>query len=83
LEEKMKSVVSTRGQTAIPAAIRKRFQIKEKTKLEWIIEGDSITIIPIPEDPIKAFKGKLKGTTKTLIEERKREREFENRKNRS
>ncbi|MEW6054527.1 MAG: AbrB/MazE/SpoVT family DNA-binding domain-containing protein [Nitrospirota bacterium] len=38
----MESTVTVRGQTAIPAAIRRRYDIKAKTKLEWIDDGHTI-----------------------------------------
>ena len=72
----MESTVTVRGQTAIPAAIRKRYNIKPKTKLEWIDDGHTITVLPIPQDAIKALKGKFKDTDllKALLESRKEER---------
>ncbi len=72
----MESTVTVRGQTAIPAAIRRRYNISPKTKLEWIDDGHTITVLPIPQDPIKALKGKFKDTDllKALLESRKEER---------
>jgi len=72
----MESTVTVRGQTAIPAAIRRRYNIKSKSKLEWIDDGHTITVLPIPHDPIKAIKGKFKETDllKALLESRKEER---------
>jgi AbrB family looped-hinge helix DNA binding protein len=37
----MKSTVTARGQTAIPAEIRRRYNIKPNTKLEWIDDGQT------------------------------------------
>lgn len=56
----MESTVTVRGQTAIPAAIRKRYDIKPKMHLEWIDDGHSITVVPIPKDALKALKGRYK-----------------------
>lgn len=56
----MQTKVSSRGQTAIPAQIRKKYGIKENSKLQWIDEGEIITVVPISEDPIKAFRGSSK-----------------------
>jgi len=71
--------VSSRGQTAIPAEIRKRYGIKENSKLQWIDEGEIITVVPISEDPIKSFRGmsKNKNLVKDLLEDRKKEREVD------
>ncbi len=74
----MISTVTVRGQTAIPIAIRKRYKIKSQTKLEWIDDGHTISILPIPNNPISALKGKFKDTDllgallKSRQEERKR-----------
>lgn len=72
----MESTVTVRGQTAIPAAIRRRYNIKSKTKLEWIDDGHTITVLPIPNDPIGAIKGRFKNTDllKALLKSRKEER---------
>lgn len=74
----MESTVTVRGQTAIPAVIRKRYNIKPKMRLEWIDDGHSITVVPIPENPIKALKGRYKEANllgallRERLEERKR-----------
>jgi len=72
----MESTVTVRGQTAIPAAIRRRYNIKAKTKIEWIDDGHTITVMPIPQDPIKALKGRYKDTDllQALLKSRKEER---------
>lgn len=78
----MKSTVSSRGQTAIPAKIRKKYKMKAKTRLEWIDQGDAILVVPVPEDPLKAFMGMGKGSgwgTKDFLEERRKERKREER----
>jgi AbrB family looped-hinge helix DNA binding protein len=73
----MQTKVSSRGQTAISAQIRKKYGIKENSKLQWIDEGEIITVVPISEDPIKAFRGssKNKYIVKELLEDQKKERE--------
>ena len=63
----MESTVTVRGQTAIPAAIRRRYNIKPKSKLVWIDDGHTITVMPITRDPIKALKGRFKDIN--LLEE--------------
>ena len=76
----MKTKVTTRGQVSIPAAIRKKLHIESETKLEWFIEGNALRIIPIPKDPISAFRGKGRGvyTTRDLLKDRWGERRGEN-----
>ena len=75
----MKTKVTTRGQVSIPAEIRKKLRIETDTKLEWFIEGNAIRVVPVPKDPISAFRGKGKGvyTTQDLLKERTQERSLE------
>ncbi|MFQ6115989.1 MAG: AbrB/MazE/SpoVT family DNA-binding domain-containing protein [bacterium] len=77
----MISKVSIRGQTAIPAEIRKRYGIKANTWLQWIDDGELIIVVPIASDPIASFRGKAKGSglVKALLQGRKEEREREQR----
>lgn len=72
----MESTVTVRGQTAIPVAIRRKYNIKPKTKLEWIDDGHTITVMPIPKDPIKALRGKFRDTDllQSLLKSREEER---------
>ncbi|HID95426.1 MAG TPA: AbrB/MazE/SpoVT family DNA-binding domain-containing protein [Candidatus Latescibacteria bacterium] len=76
----MLSTVSVRGQTAIPAEIRKRYGIKPHSRLQWIDNGRTITVVPIADDPIAVFRGKSKGKglTEALLRWRKEERAREN-----
>lgn len=72
----MKSTVTKRGQTAIPVVIRKRYNIEPDTKLEWIDNGHTITVLPIPQEPIKDLKGKFKDMNlrEVLLKSRQEER---------
>ena len=72
----MVSTVTVRGQTAIPVAIRRKYNIKPKTHIEWIDDGHSISVVPVPNDPIKALKGRYKnaGLLKELLKSREEER---------
>jgi len=73
----MQTTVTERGQTSIPALIRRRYNLKPNTKLIWLDLGGTISIIPAAEDPIKTLRGmfKQKGLSKMLLEERRRERD--------
>jgi AbrB family looped-hinge helix DNA binding protein len=81
----MKTTVSTRGQVSIPAKLREKFLIEPETQVEWIEEGDAIRIIPLPKNPIKAFRGAGRGryTSEKLIRDRRRERREENARDRN
>lgn len=71
--------MTARGQVSIPSEIRKKLHIEPETKLEWMVEGNTIRVIPIPKDPITAFRGRGKGvyTTQDLLRDRRQERRRE------
>lgn len=75
----MRTTISSRGQTAVPAEIRKRFKLSASSRLEWLIDGDLITVLPVPAEPVRAFRGSLQGlySGKRLLKERGRERRRE------
>ena len=72
----MRSTVSARGQVSIPATLRKKFHIEAQMELEWVEEGNAIKIIPLPKDPVKAFRGAGRGryTSDKLVRDRRKER---------
>jgi AbrB family looped-hinge helix DNA binding protein len=76
----MQTTVSQRGQTVIPAVIRERHHIEKGHRLIWIDDGETISVIPIPADPVAALygRGKGQGLTRKLLAERARDRAAEN-----
>jgi AbrB family looped-hinge helix DNA binding protein len=72
----MHTLVTKRGQTVVPAAIRKRHRIEEGDRLVWLDDGSSIRVVPVSGDPIQALRGAGKGErlTERLLEERARDR---------
>ena len=71
---------SSKGQVVIPIEIREKLGIKPGQMVNLTLEGDRAVITPLPEDPIKALRGMLKGKpslTKALLKERKEEQKRE------
>ncbi len=70
----MRTTVTERGQTVVPARIRRDYRIGPHSRLEWVDDGHTIRVIPIPEDPVRAARGSSQGLSQRLLEERERER---------
>jgi len=74
----MRSTITSRGQTVIPSPIRRHFNLSPADRLEWIIEDDTIRIIPVHADPIAAFRGQGRGNSvERLLADREQDREKE------
>jgi AbrB family looped-hinge helix DNA binding protein len=73
----METAVTKRGQTNIPAPIRKRYHIQEGDRLVWLDDGESIRVVPLPADPVAALRGAGKGENlvQRLLKDRREDRE--------
>ncbi len=71
----METHVTTKGQIVIPAALRRKYGIKEGTRIIVSDNGNSIILKPITEQYLKKLQGSLKGRggLKFLIDERRRD----------
>jgi len=68
----MRSTLTQRGQTVVPAAIRKHFNLSPADRLEWVVEGETLRVSPVRTDPVTAFRGRGKGgATQRLLAERR------------
>jgi len=74
----MRTKVTKRGQVSVPSQVRKKLKIGPETELEWVVEGATVRVIPLPSDPIRAFRGSgKKGMVKRLLRDRRRDRQRE------
>ena len=78
--------VSAKGWVVIPAQYRAKYGFKPGTRLRFVDYGGSLTLVRVPNNPIKASRGILKNkrslTEELLAEHRKelkRDREKERR----
>ena len=72
--------VSTKGRVVIPAAYRKKYDIRSGTKMEVVDCGGGMSLVPLLQHPVRDAQGLLKrgrGLTKALLSERVAERRRE------
>jgi AbrB family looped-hinge helix DNA binding protein len=72
----MRTTVTQRGQTVIPAELRRRYHLEQGDQIEWFDTGAGLKVLPIAADPIAALRGSGAGEHlgARLLEERARER---------
>ena len=74
----MRSTITARGQTVIPAEIRQQFHLSPSDRLEWIVDATGIHVKPVKCDPIEAFRGRgAGGAVDRLLAERATDRNRE------
>ena len=75
----MKTKLTERGQTVVPSEIRKRFNLGKSSTLQWMVEGDIITVLPIPNNSIDMLAGAMKGhvSFEKFMEDRRSDRKME------
>jgi len=75
----MKTHASEKGQIVIPAILRRKYGIKNGTKIIVMDNGDSILLKPVTEQYLRKLQGSLKGkgALKVLLDERRKDKERE------
>jgi AbrB family looped-hinge helix DNA binding protein len=73
----METSVTKKGQTNVPAEIRKRHHIKEGDRLAWLDDGDVIRVVPVSANPLAALRGagRGEGLLDRLLANRRQDRE--------
>ena len=72
-----KSVVTSNGRVVLPRGLRKKYNLKKGTRVNFVDENGVIKLIPITHDFIENNAGLLKTKgrlLKALMQEKKRER---------
>jgi AbrB family looped-hinge helix DNA binding protein len=76
----VETTATSKGQIVIPSSIRRKFGIKEGTRIEIEVDESTKEIIlkPITREYVHSLRGKFKGKglLKALMTEKKKEREF-------
>ena len=74
-----KTKVTRRGQTVVPAALRKKFNIGADSHLVWSAEGNRIEVTPLPASPVKVLRGLSEGFSlrKALLKKRSEDKALE------
>jgi AbrB family looped-hinge helix DNA binding protein len=76
----METTATSKGQIVIPSSVRRKFGIKEGTRIQINLSDDEKEIIltPITREYVHSLKGKFKGKglLKALMADRKKEREL-------
>ena len=76
----METIATSKGQIVIPSSIRRRFGIKEGTRIQITVNDKTHEIVlkPITREYIHSIRGKFrgKGLLKALMADRKKERDI-------
>jgi AbrB family looped-hinge helix DNA binding protein len=69
--------LSKKGWIVIPKQFREKYGLTEGMRLQIVDAGNSLTLIPLPDDPVEALHGMLENgasLTADLLAEREQER---------
>ena len=73
----METYATVKGQIVIPATLRRKYGIKNGTKIIVTDIGNAIVLKPVTEQYLRDLQGSLKGKggLKVLVEERRKDKE--------
>ena len=71
--------VSSKGWVVIPKPLRDQYRILSGSKLLFTERDNKLTIIPLPQDPVRSFRGMLKNYSlvQELLKSRKEDESIE------
>lgn len=72
--------VSAKGWVVIPKDLRKKYGLKQGSRVRVLDYQGALLLVPLPEDPVEALHGMLAGgpsLTADLLAERERDRDRE------
>ena len=74
-----KTSVTRKGQTVVPAPLRKQFNIGPNSQLVWSTDGKVIEVTPLPPDAIRALRGSTekRRLLRALLRRRKEDKALE------
>jgi AbrB family looped-hinge helix DNA binding protein len=76
----METTATSKGQIVIPSSIRRKFGIKEGTRIQIEVneKANQIILRPITREYVHSLRGRFrgKGLLKALMAEKKRERDI-------
>ena len=76
----METYATVKGQIVIPSSIRRKFGIKKSTRIQIDVDEENkhIILTPITREYVQGLRGKFKGKglLKSLMADKKREREL-------
>jgi len=74
------AIVSEKGWVVVPKIFREKYGLKPGTRVQVVDDGEGISIIPLPDDPINALRGMFAqepSLSEDLLIERQRARTVE------
>ena len=72
--------MSEKGWIVIPKRLRDKYGLRKGSRVRVVDQGDALTLVPVPVDPVAALHGMLAGgpsLTEDLLVERARDRASE------
>jgi len=72
----METIITERGQTSVPAVLRRKYHLQPHSKLVRVDMGSSIHVVPVSLNPIAGLRGLFRGRSLTarLLQDRHAER---------